>query len=231
MRCVAAIRAEGSAGRQRTRIEVQGRAPLKPALDWLAVSQPLPLRGELPYQLQLNIEGADSLLTLDSDLKGLAIDLPPPFGKAATDDRRTTRWRMTLAGAQRRYQLEQPEQLSLVLQMPPGEWAKSAAALVIGPGKAVLPAQAGLRVRGELAEVSLEDWQAALKPYAQADVRPSVAADVALQIGRFRGFRYRPATGGRDPCSALPLPGNWESTAHWPRGRSAWRMLQASRCR
>ena len=74
------IRAEGSAGRLRTRIEVQGRAPLKPALDWLAVSQPLPLRGELPYQLQLNIEGADSLLTLDSDLKGLAIDLPPSDG-------------------------------------------------------------------------------------------------------------------------------------------------------
>ncbi|PAV47676.1 TIGR02099 family protein [Pseudomonas sp. HAR-UPW-AIA-41] len=181
------IRAEGSAGRQRTRIEVQGRAPLKPVLDWLAVSQPLPLRGELPYQLQLNIEGADSLLTLDSDLRGLAIDLPPPFGKTA-DERRTTRWRMTLAGAQRRYQLEQPEQLSLVMQMPPGDWARAATAVVIGPGKAILPAQAGLRVRGELAEFSLEDWQAALKPYAQNAVRPTVAADVALQIGRFRGF-------------------------------------------
>jgi len=64
-----------------TRIEAQGDIALQRLATWLGLQQPLPASGELPYQLRLDLAGADSRLQLDSSLAGLAIELPAPFGK------------------------------------------------------------------------------------------------------------------------------------------------------
>jgi len=53
----------------------------------LKISQPLPVSGDIPYQLQLNLDGADSQLRVSSNLKGVAVDLPAPFGMAASQGR------------------------------------------------------------------------------------------------------------------------------------------------
>jgi uncharacterized protein YhdP len=55
----------------------------------------------IPYQLQLNLDGADSQLMVSSSIKGVAVDLPAPFGMAA-DVGRDTVFRMTLQGQERR---------------------------------------------------------------------------------------------------------------------------------
>ena len=54
--------------------------PVAALADWLQVGRRLPLSGELPYRLELLLDGANSWLQVDSTLRGLRVDLPEPFG-------------------------------------------------------------------------------------------------------------------------------------------------------
>ncbi|VXC53443.1 conserved hypothetical protein [Pseudomonas sp. 8AS] len=182
--------AEGSRGKQRTRIEANGRVPLPTLSSWLGVTQPLPLSGELPYALRLTLEGADSQLRVDSDLKGLAVDLPPPFGKAAADSGSAT-WRMTLQGNERRYWFDYAELASLAFAATPGQLLQGRGELRLGGGAASLPGDPGLRVKGRLSQLDWSAWQAVGKRYLGGQGNPSGVqafrgADV--QIERFTGF-------------------------------------------
>lgn len=182
--------AEGSRGKQRTRIEANGRVPLATLSNWLGVTQPLPLSGELPYALRLTLEGADSQLRVDSDLKGLAVDLPAPFGKAAADTGAAT-WRMTLQGNERRYWFDYAELASLAFAAAPGQLLQGRGELRLGGGAASLPGDPGLRVNGRLSQLDWSAWQAVGKRYLGGQGNPSGvqafrAADV--QIERFTGF-------------------------------------------
>ena len=182
--------AEGARGNSRTRIEARGRMPLGSLTAWLGVSQVLPLSGELPYQLSPTLDGADSQLRVESDLKGLAVALPPPFGKAP-EETRPTSLRMTLQGNERRYWLDYAKLASLAFAAPPGQMLQGRGMLRLGGDPALLPAAQGLQVRGQLAELDWSAWQTAIKAYAGA---PGDAqnrqflrgADVT--IGRFTGF-------------------------------------------
>ncbi|MEX5591117.1 hypothetical protein, partial [Pseudomonas urmiensis] len=78
-----------------TRIVANGQITVKRLTDWLNVTQPLPVSGDLPYQLQLILDSKDSPLVINSTLKGVAIDLPAPFGKTAEQER-PSEFRMTL---------------------------------------------------------------------------------------------------------------------------------------
>ncbi len=98
----AQISADGKPGNLSTRVTAKGQVAIKKLSDWLGVSQPLPVSGDLPYQLQLNLNGADSQLMINSNLKGVAVDLPAPFGMPASQGRDSV-FRMTLQGAERRY--------------------------------------------------------------------------------------------------------------------------------
>lgn len=185
----AKIVAEGQRGRTRTRIEANGQVALKSLVEWLAISQPLPVSGELPYRLALTLDGADSQLRVESTLKGLAIDLPAPFGKSASEARYID-WRMTLQGAERRYWLAYEDLLSLSLAAQPGAWAGGRGQLLLGKGQASLPASPGLVVNGRLGELDWDVWQAALKRYApaQSPVSSDFVRSVAVQVERFQGF-------------------------------------------
>ena len=57
------------------------------AEEWLQFKQALPASCDLPYQLQVNLGSRENSLNVTSNLKGLAIDLPAPFGKAVADTR------------------------------------------------------------------------------------------------------------------------------------------------
>jgi len=181
--------AEGSRGRAQSRIEAQGKVALQSLNGWLGVTQPLPLSGELPYRLNLTLDGADSRLRVDSNLKGLAVELPAPFGKSPTQERPTT-WRMTLQGQQRRFWLDYAGLASLTLAAPAGQPAAGRGELLLGPGRAVLPSADGLRVRGSLSELHWEAWQAALSPYVveQGDEAKQLLRSADLQVDSFRGF-------------------------------------------
>ena len=185
----AKIVAEGKRGQARTRIEATGQVALKSISDWLAISQPLPASGELPYRLALTLDGADSQLRIESTLKGLALDLPAPFGKSAAEARYID-WRMTLQGPERRYWLAYEDLASLSLAAPPGAWSAGRGQLLLGKGQATLPSSPGLTVGGSLSELDWDVWQATLKRYApaQSPLSSDFIRRVALKIGRFQGF-------------------------------------------
>jgi uncharacterized protein (TIGR02099 family) len=185
----AKIIAEGAAGRTRTRVEANGQITLKSLTSWLAISQPLPLSGELPYRLRLTLDGADSQLQVDSTLKGLAIDLPAPFGKTAAEARYAD-WRMTLQGQERRYWFSYEDLASLALAAPADALLAGRGELLLGKGQASLPTSKGLLINGRLSAFDWDAWQAVSKRYAPKDagVKPDMLASIALKIGRFQGF-------------------------------------------
>lgn len=181
--------AEGARGKARSRIEANGQIAVKELSSWLGVTRPLPVSGNLPYRLNLILDGADSQLRVSSSLKGAAVALPAPFGKNAAEER-ATQWRMSLGGREQRYWLEYAELLSLSFAASPGQFNKGRGELRLADGPASLPTSPGLRVRGRVAELDWSAWQQALQPYAQVPKQDAqqLFKDAQLRIGRFNGF-------------------------------------------
>ncbi len=191
----ARVVATGTPRRPASRIEARGAVELKRLQRWLALPQPLPASGRLPYQLQLTLDGADSQLRIESALEGVALDLPEPFGKDA-GSRRQASLHMTLQGAERRYRADYAELASLALAAPPGEWRSGRGELRLGGGSARLPTQPGLVVRGRLPQLDLAAWRAWL-PGAGAGAPaagrgalapPTFLREAQLSIDHFTGF-------------------------------------------
>lgn len=194
--------AEGRDGQAKTRVLAEGTVPLPTLTAWLGVdpARPLPASGLLPYRLDLVLGATGSnVLQVDSDLHGIAIDLPAPFGKPA-DERRPSQWRMTLDGPERRYGLDYQGLASLALAAPPDRLDGARGELRLGGEPARLPADGrGIWLRGPLSEFDLDAWQAARQRYlgaaAGSDTGGSgLASDgqplagVQVQIAHFKGF-------------------------------------------
>ena len=179
----AQIVADGRPGRISTRVIAKGQVTVKKLSEWLQVSQPLPISGDLPYQLQLSLDGADSQLMISSSLKGVAVDLPAPFG-LATSTGRDTVFRMTLQGAERRYWFDYGNLANLTFAAPAGKLGDGRGELFLGDGDALLPTSKGLRIRGVLSELDLQPWQAVVERYAGQD--PSGSAKQLLSSADFR---------------------------------------------
>ena len=183
------IRAEGARGQARTLFDLRGQVQVDTLSQWLGGPQKLPASGLLPYRLRLTLDGDDSKLRVDSNLRGVAIDLPAPFGKTAQQERDTD-WRMTLAGRERRYWANYGELASLSLAAPPGALADGRGELVLGGGAAGLPPGQGLRVRGRLDELDLDAWKqlGSNHPVKVDADSQRLLRSARLDIGRFRGF-------------------------------------------
>ncbi len=141
----AQIFADGKPGNISTRVTARGQVTVKRLTEWLKISQPLPVSGDIPYQLQLNLDGADSQLMVSSNLKGVAVDLPAPFGMPASQGRDSV-FRMTLQGAERRYWFDYGELANFTFAAPPDKFNDGRGELFLGDGDAVLPAAKGLRI-------------------------------------------------------------------------------------
>ncbi len=183
------ISAEGSCGQARSGFDLRGQVQVDTLSQWLGGPQKLPVSGLLPYRLRLTLDGDDSKLRVDSNLRGVTIDLPAPFGKTAQQELDAS-WRMTLSGGQRRYWADYGELASLNLAAPAGALAEGRGEVVVGGGAAGLPPGQGLRVRGRLDELDLDAWK-----QLGSDHPVEVDADsqrflrsARLEIGRLRGF-------------------------------------------
>ncbi|WP_426149803.1 YhdP family protein [Pseudomonas sp. DC3000-4b1] len=166
----AGLEALGTPGAPLTRINVSGRMDVATLSNWLGNNQPLPATGEFPYQMQLAL-GNDSQLRIDSDLKGVTVDLPAPYGKAAGDSR-PTRVDLDLTGSERQLRVSYANLASLVYQPANGQFhappSTSHGELLLGEGKAQLPGAPGLRLRGAMDWVDLKAWQAMRDRYLAA---------------------------------------------------------------
>ncbi|WP_413044254.1 YhdP family protein [Pseudomonas sp. YJ42] len=182
--------ATGAPGDPSTRIEASGTVALQRLLAWRKIEQPLPLSGELPFRLSLNLSGADNQLQVDSSLLGTALALPVPFGKPA-EQRRDTTLRMTFGGDRQRYTLRHGTLAALAFVVPNGDWTEGGGELVLGGGAANLRTDQGLYVRGELSQLELGAWQALLETYGQSSADQTGASmlrQANLDIGAFDGF-------------------------------------------
>jgi len=182
----AQIFAEGRAGELNTRVTASGQVEVKKLASWLDVTQPLPVSGVVPYQLQVVLDGADSQLSVNSNLKGVAVDLPAPFGMAA-DVGRDTSFRMTLQGPDRRYWATYGDLARFAYAAPSGKLADGRGELLLGTGDAVLPGAKGLRLRGTLSELDVSPWQELVTRYAGQDPGGSAKQllnSVDLNVGK-----------------------------------------------
>jgi len=182
----AEIFAEGRPGAPVTRINASSQIATKRLTDWLNVTQPLPVSGDLPYQLQLTLNGADSPLQINSSLKGVAVDLPAPFGKTAGETRDTD-LRMNLQGPERRITVGYGNLANLAFAAPANKMGDGRGELFLGQGGAIVPDGKGLRVRGSLAALDIAPWQAMVERYAGNDPGGSakqLVNSVDLQIGK-----------------------------------------------
>jgi uncharacterized protein (TIGR02099 family) len=183
------ISAEGARGQARTLFDLRGQVQVDTLSQWLGGPQKLPVSGLLPYRLRLTLDGDDSKLRVDSNLRGVAVDLPAPFGKPAEQEREAS-WRMTLSGRERRYWADYGELASLNLAAPAGALADGRGELVVGGGAAGLPPGQGLRVRGRLDELDVDAWkQLGSNHPVQVDADSQrLFRGARLDIGRVRGF-------------------------------------------
>ncbi|MFI8482598.1 YhdP family protein [Pseudomonas sp. NPDC078700] len=177
-------------GRATSVIEAQGQIPLQELTQWLAVTQPIPAKGNLPYSMRLKIDGAQTNLKIDSELKGLAIDLPAPFGKT-TNEQRSATFEMGLGGNSHSFKVRYANLLSFNGVAPAENILQGRGELRLGGGMAQLPAQKGYRLRGSVAELDMAAWQKAVKPYTSSSESGTALRafnDAQLNIGRFVGF-------------------------------------------
>ncbi|MCX4063672.1 YhdP family protein [Pseudomonas sp. S1Bt30] len=186
----AQIFADGKPGNISTRVVAKGQVTVKRLTDWLKITQPLPVSGDIPYQLQLDLDGADSQLMVSSNLKGVAVDLPAPFGMPASQGRDST-FRMTLQGAERRYWFDYGELANFTFAAPPDKFNEGRGELFLGDGDAVLPGGKGLRIRGVLSELDIDPWKKLLNQYAGNDPGGSakqLLSSADFKIGKLTGL-------------------------------------------
>ncbi|MFK0267759.1 YhdP family protein [Pseudomonas asiatica] len=186
----AQITAEGQPGQMQTRVNASGQVSLKALTDWLQFNQALPASGDLPYQLQVSLGSRDNRLSVNSSLKGLTIDLPAPFGKAASDTR-DTRFSMTLQGPERRFDVAYTDLARFAYAAPAEKLGQGRGELLLGAGDAQVPAGQGLRVRGHLEALDLGPWQEQAARLAGNDPGGSARQNlqgVDLSIGQLKAF-------------------------------------------
>ncbi|WP_339528925.1 YhdP family protein [Pseudomonas mucidolens] len=186
----AQIFADGKPGNISTRVAAKGQVTVKRLTDWLKVSQPLPVSGDIPYQLQLDLDGADSQLMVSSSLKGVAVDLPAPFGVAANQGRDSV-FRMTLQGAERRYWFDYGELANFTFAAPADNFAQGRGELFLGDGDALLPGGKGLRIRGVLSELDIDPWKKLVDRYAGNDPggdAKQLLSSADFKVGKLTGF-------------------------------------------
>ena len=186
----AQIFADGKPGNISTRVIAKGQVTVKRLTDWLKITQPLPVSGDIPYQLQLDLDGADSQLMVSSNLKGVAVDLPAPFGMPASQGRDST-FRMTLQGAERRYWFDYGELANFTFAARPDKFNEGRGELFLGDGDAVLPGGKGLRIRGVLSELDIDPWKKLLNQYAGNDPGGSakeLLSSADFKIGKLTGL-------------------------------------------
>lgn len=191
--------------------KANGTMPLTALQQGLAYQEPLPATGSLDYALALELVGSRVQLAVTSDLQGINIELPAPLGKT-TEQRVASRWQWNLDERQNQHSFEYGNQLSALLAEQGNRWRGQ---LLLGGGRARLPAEQGIQLAGQLGQVDGEAWQQALDKFtAGAANQPSGLAAVDLSIARLNGL---PLTLEQLKVKARPVP-----------GRPGWRwQLQA----
>ncbi len=142
------------------RIGVAGRATAELLRKDLPAVIGQALRGAADWRATVNYRRKLGDVVIESTLAGLSLDLPPPFGKAASDVMPLRIEQVT--GVERdRIGLTLGNVLSaqVLRRLDAGQATVERASLVLGGGTAPVPERRGLSVSGTLRQASLDSWR------------------------------------------------------------------------
>ena len=198
------------------------------------------IRGDTAWSATLDIpaagDGRPATLRIASDLTGLTVDLPPPFGKTGGTARMLEIHSRITPGTGRTTEFRLGALASAVLRMVPDgdRYRLDRGAIRIGGGPAALPDAPGISVEGAVPALDAGAWNAFLRDFAS--LRPpdpdaprlglvrelSIDAGSMTALGmRFPETRIR-AKPGADGGWRLDLAGpHLEGVVHLPRDLQA----------
>jgi uncharacterized protein (TIGR02099 family) len=166
---------------------------------WLEGQSDWRLDGRIPMQPGTSTAGLD--LSLQSDLQGLGMKLPEPFGKPVAESRPLHVALKLEAGNDLSFSGVYSTALGLRVDLKPqkGGLAFDRGELRLGGATASRPVKPGFTVDGYLASFDWDAWKAVLLPMADDDSQPGNApvqrgalppmvADVDVGIGHLAGF-------------------------------------------
>ena len=167
-------------GQELSRVRATGRLPLLERLQGADGFFAQRLSGGSDWVASLYLprkagSAAGTSLELQSDLRGVGVDLPPPFGKSADSPRE---FRLSAAIQARRLgamTLHYGEHsAAFALERRADKLQLARAELRLGGADARLPKGPGMRVRGRLSQFRWDDWRA-----LSATIEPSGGAPAA----------------------------------------------------
>ena len=182
----------GENGIQRTFINVAGRASVEGLREWQNLPE-LPMSGQAPYQLAVDIKSTGVTVDVASSLQGIEIDLPEPFGKSADQDRPL---HVQLAFTdQADVSIQYGDVAGVLAQYPQGNLAAGRGELIIGPHSPSLP-KSGWSIQGYLESFDLARWQSAFSAWSSGSDGKKIALqstfplNVNLEVDNFNGGAF-----------------------------------------
>lgn len=144
---------------------VTGHAMAAPLAEFLKLPAFVKMDGELNYRLtapayaQHDDNGYRNLFSVDSDLAGLKLDMPQPVTKSAAVTR-PIHVDAELLDADTMQLRGSMDGLRALVRLQHGDkgWKFDRAGLRVDGVAAAMPADAGLRIEGNLPELTLDDW-------------------------------------------------------------------------
>jgi uncharacterized protein (TIGR02099 family) len=181
------------------------RFALDPAGKGASVLVPAWLRkqaaGASDWRATLVLGGEDASVRLATDLVGVALDYPAPFGKAPEEARPLALTIGSAADAPLHIAVDAGDRLAADLRFARrgGAMALRRGLLRFGPGAAPVATEDGLVLAGELPEVDAREWQAKLAASGLGEPGQAQAirrADLRFGLARWspfalRGMRYQ----------------------------------------
>lgn len=153
-------------GGQITSLAFAGTAAVASLQDWLRLSLLAPLSGQTHYQAQMELPLGDArqhkhgFINITSDLKGTAVELPAPFGKAAERKSDFRVW-LSLDRDPSLISVRYADLFEFSSQSAQGQMQKGV--LSLGGKKAVMPTGDYFVVNGRLPRLSTSEWMPVLE--------------------------------------------------------------------
>lgn len=193
-------------------IVLEGRALARGLLDWAGLGALDKLMiGYFPYSAQLDLEGEAPRLSLESNLQGLAIRLPAPFGKGADD--RVPLHVDAIPG--QNLNLELAERMHLRWRVFDSASSQGQVWLERWPSAPEWPVGSGWELAWQTPRLPLERWQAALAGLplngSGASASKEGAASSLRQVSLDTAcLEWEQRCLGSLEATARPLPAGWQ---------------------
>lgn len=179
------------------RLQLKGQHPVEALRQWTLLP-PIPAgiaRGTVGWQAVVDIRSARQDLTITSNLKGVELTVPTPFGKSA-ETPRELELQMRLAGGEQNWQVNTDDGLRGLLRVRDGQLSGD---LRYASGPPQSPTGRALSIQAQVPSLDWESWRSwaaglsgsnGASPAAKADggVLASLVRQLEVRTDTFTGF-------------------------------------------